>query len=246
MRPTRRRAIALVLSVAALAALAAVAASAQQPTQVPIKLRVEAKVTPNRAGTPRKPQGVRIGVVAHIDIPSDYDPPLVEKVEVWFPRGGVYNGHRYPSCSQATLDRRGPSACPKGAIMGSGRGTATADRVPTYPRITVVNGGRDRAYFYTVMTNPARVQAPVVGKVRKLGGRWSYHLSATIPKNLQIVAGVPIVLNKLEINAGRGSWLATTSCPSNRRWPYKARVTFDDGQVLDYADSVPCRPARRR
>lgn len=54
--------------------------------------------------------------------------------------------------------------------MGKGSGTAMADDVPTYPRITIVNGGAKRVYFYTVLTNPARVQTPVVGKITKQSG----------------------------------------------------------------------------
>jgi len=72
------------------------------------------------------------------------------------------------------LARKGVSGCPKGSIMGKGFGTAMADDVPTYPRITIVNGGAKRVYFYTVLTNPARVQTPVVGKITKQSGKWSY------------------------------------------------------------------------
>ena len=49
--------------------------------------------------------------------------------------------------------------------VGSGSGTAYADTVITRPKITVVNGGGDRVYFYTVLNNPARVQVPVIGYV---------------------------------------------------------------------------------
>ena len=233
----RRRVLGLTLAVSATTATAV--AIAQAPP--PIKLRVDARVSPNKAGTPKKPQGVKLGVTTYIEMPKDYEPPIVTTVDVWFPKGGLYNGAKHPSCSQSTLDRRGPSACPRGSIMGDGRGTATADTVPTYPKITVVNGGRDKVFFYTVMTNPARVQAPVVGDIEKVGGRWSYHLRARIPRNLQIVAGVPIILEKLRLDAGRGDWIATTSCPRNKKWAYHAEVTFNTGSVVKYDGSVPCR-----
>ena len=88
-----------------------------------------------------------------------------------FPKGGLYNGAKFPKCSETTLARKGVSGCPKGSIMGKGSGKAMADDVPTYPKVTIVNGGAKRVYFYTVMTNPARVQAPIVGKITKLSGR---------------------------------------------------------------------------
>lgn len=178
----------------------------------------------------------------NIGYPADYEPPLVQSVDVWFPKGGLYNGAKYPRCSQSTLSRSGPRACPKGSIMGRGTGSARADTVRTYPKITVVNGGPSRMYFYTVLNNPARVQAPVTGTItRPRGTRWSYKLHAVIPRVLQVVAGVPLTLDELHITAGRGDWLATISCPADRRWPYHAEVNFDDGTTLPHDGNVPCR-----
>jgi hypothetical protein len=92
------------------------------------------------------------------------------------------------------MSRSGISGCPKGSIMGKGSAVAFADTVLTYPKITVDNGDRSTVYLWTVMTNPARVQAPVVGKITKAGGKWAYKLELTVPRALQIVAGVPIAL----------------------------------------------------
>jgi hypothetical protein len=210
---------------------------------VPIDLSVDAKVIPNRAGTPKHPQPVRIDVRAHITIPEAYDPPLVDTVDVWFPKGGVYHGDRYPSCTQTVLARHGVRGCPKGAVMGTGTGTATADTVLTHPQITVVNGGARRVFFYTVLTNPARVQAPIVGEISRPGGQWSYRLHARIPRVLQVVAGVPIVLRELHITAGstHKDWLATTSCPADHRWRYHVLIAFTTGQEKTYDNAVTCR-----
>ena len=112
--------------------------------------------------------------------------------------------------------------------MGSGVATAFADTVVTRPRITVVNGGPDRVYFYTVLNNPARVQVPVIGQVTRLPGRWAYHLSATIPPRLLVVAGVPIRFTALQVTAGRGTWLAVTAPPSG----IKIVTSFSDGTQI--------------
>ena len=107
--------------------------------------------------------------------------------------------------------------------MGSGTATAFADTVVTRPRITVVNGGNDRVYFYTVLNNPARVQVPVIGQITRLPGRFAYHLSATIPPRLLVVAGVPIRFTALQISAGRGTWLAVRRLPrASRSSPHSA------------------------
>jgi hypothetical protein len=227
--------------VCAVGALLAAFAFAQD--EVPIKITVTTKVTPNRAGTPKHPQGVRIDVRAKIFIPSDYDPPLVQHVDVWFPKGGLYNGAKYPVCNLRLLARRGPSVCPPKSIMGHGTAKARADTVFTYPKITVINGGASRVYFYTVLRVPARVAEPVIGDIVRLPGnpRWSYHLRVAIPRNLQIVAGIPLRLDELHGTVGRGNWLATTSCPSDHRWRYHAESTFSTGQLVKYDGSVGCR-----
>jgi hypothetical protein len=80
-------------------------------------------------------------------------------------------------------------------------------------------------YFYTVLNNPARVQEPVIGHITRLTGDFIYHLSVTIPRNLQIVAGVPIKLTYLHISAGRGTWLSTTAPPAG----IKVVTTFSSG-----------------
>jgi hypothetical protein len=231
----------LAIAVVAAAAVAGGSALAFAQSSPPITMTVDATVTPNKAGTKKKPQGVKLAVTAKFDIPEAYDPPLVDKVTVLFPKGGLYNGAEYPKCSETTLDRKGVSGCPKGSIMGSGSGRAMADDVPTFPKVTIVNGGAKRVYFYTVMTNPARVQAPVVGKITKLSGQWSYRLEAQIPKSLQIVAGVPIVLEELTLKGGKGDWIATTSCPADKRWRYHAEGLFTTGEKIVYDDAVPCR-----
>lgn len=227
--------------VVGLAVLGGGSALALAQSTSPITMTVDATVTPSKAGTKQRPQGVRLAFTAKFSIPEAYDPPLVDQVTVLFPKGGLYNGAKFPKCSVSTLSRKGVSGCPKRSIMGKGSGKAMADQVPTFPKITIVNGGARRVYFYTVMTNPARVQAPIVGRITKLRGKWSYGLEARIPKSLQIVAGVPIVLHELTMSAGRKDWLATTSCPDDRKWPYHAEGLFTNGETIVYDDSVPCR-----
>jgi hypothetical protein len=180
------------------------------------------------AGSPKHPQGVKLTTALSWTGLNPATAVGVTKVELWFPAGSLYNGASYPSCSYDRLNAAGPNACPKGSIMGSGTGTAFADTVVTRPRITVVNGGGTRVYFYTVLNNPARVQIPVIGYVTRVPGAFAYHLSATIPPQLRVVAGVPIKFTGLQLSAGRGTWLSVTAPPSG----IKLVTTFSDGTKI--------------
>ena len=180
------------------------------------------------AGSPSHPQGVKLTTALSWEGLKPGNAPTINRIDLWFPTGTRYNGASYPSCSYARLNAAGPSACPKDSIMGSGTATAFADTVVTRPRITVVNGGKDRVYFYTVLNNPARVQVPVIGQVTRLPGMWAYHLSATIPPRLLVVAGVPIRFTALQVSAGRGTWLAVTAPPSG----IKIVTSFSDGTKI--------------
>jgi hypothetical protein len=201
---------------------------------------VKPTVTPNRAGTARHPQGVQLKAKINWASLGAADQPIVTKFHLLFPKGAKYNGAHTPSCSRSKINL-GPQACPKASIMGTGSGVAFADQTPARPKITVVNGGGKVVYFYTVLNNPARVQEPVTGTISKLSGQWAYKLHTVIPNNLQVVAGVPLVLQSLHLAGGRGDWLATTSCPSNRHWAWKALALFSNGQAIHTHGAVGCR-----
>jgi hypothetical protein len=230
------------IAVLAVAAALGVAALAFGQDVVPISITAKVTVTPNKAGTPKHPQGVVVDTRVTVKIPHDYDPPLVNTVDVWFPKGGLYNGAKWPTCSAATLQHSGPKGCPPRSIMGHGKGVADADGTKTYPTLTVVNGGARTVYFYVVLTRPARVQQAVAASLTKLDSpRWSYRAHVVIPRNLQIVAGIPLRLETFHATAGRGDWLATTSCPRDHRWRYHAETSYSSGQVVKTDGSVGCR-----
>jgi hypothetical protein len=225
-----------------LAVLLATAALAQAQTQTPIEIDVDATVIPNKAGTPRHPQPVKLEVHAELVSELGYERPIMTGGRVLFPRAGNWNGAKHPKCALNKLNREGPGACPKGSIFGKGVAKAWADEVITKPKITVVNGGAKRVYFYTVLINPARVKTAVVGEIKQLRtGPWKYRLDYQVPVSLQVVAGVPITVVELDLTVGKGDYIETTSCPKNRRWPYKAWVYLNDGREIPITGSTPCR-----
>jgi hypothetical protein len=229
-------------AVLAAAALLGIATLAFGQDVVPIKVTAVVKVTPNKAGTPAHPQGVKVDVRAKIDIPYDYDPPLVQSVTIWIGPGGVYNGAKFPTCNFNALKRSGPRVCPPRSIMGHATVAASADGVKTYPKITIVNGGASKFYFYGVLTYPARLRDALPVTVTKLtSGPWKYRWHFTIPRRLQIVAGVPLRAEAFHAVLGREDWLASTSCPRDHKWRWRAEGRYASGQVVPAAGSIACR-----
>jgi hypothetical protein len=208
---------------------------------------VSPNISPKKAGTRAHPQGVKLVTTFHWQTLGAASQPIVTKFFLLFPKGSLYNGAHYPTCSARTLNFSGPAGCKRASIMGSGSGTAYADTTLTHPQITVVNGGANTIYFYTVLNNPARVQEPVIGHITRMGGRWAYSLAVTVPENLRIVAGVPIELTSLGVTAGgpgHGTWLATTGCPGGR-WPFSVTTSYENPNTnatgsASYAASVSC------
>ncbi|HET6507310.1 MAG TPA: hypothetical protein VFG42_11025 [Baekduia sp.] len=237
---TRRRGL---WALGATAVVAASAAVALADDPVPIKITANVKVTPNKAGTPRHPQGVKIKADAYVSIPRDVDPPLVQSVDVWFPKDGVYNGRKWPTCSEAALRRSGPSICTPKSVMGKGYAVADADGTTTRPTGTILNGGQKRAYVYVVLQHPARVREPLPIDITKLSGdpKWGYRAHVTIPRNLQIVAGIPLRVDEVHGTIGRGDWIATTHCPSDHKWRYHVETHYSSQQIVKYDGTVACR-----
>ena len=231
-----------------IAATGAAVALAQSTVTWP-SVKVTPTVSPTKAGTPKHPQSVKLKTVFHWAELGSANQPVVTKFHILFPKGSLYNGAHTTQCSVGTLNRSGPAACPKAAIMGTGTGTAYADQTLTHPAITVVNGGAKTIYFYTVLNNPARVQEPVIGHLTRMSGKWAYSLSVTVPKNLLIVAGVPIELTSLSVTAGKGAWLETTSC-NGGHWPFSVTTSYENPNLspgapgatgsASYTASTPC------
>jgi hypothetical protein len=224
-------------------AVAGASAAVALAQDVPIRITAHVVVTPNKAGTPRHPQGVKITAHAKVDIPHDVEPPLVQSVDVWFPKDGNYNGGKWPTCSEAAMRRSGPGVCPLKSIMGSGYAIADADGVMTRPRGTVVNGGQKRVYLYVVLQRPARVREPVPVEITKLSGdpKWGYRAHVVIPRNLQIVAGIPLRIDEVHGTIGRGDWIATTHCPDDHKWRYHVETHYSTNQIVKYDGTVACR-----
>jgi hypothetical protein len=203
-------------------------------------LDVDVKVEPAKAGTPQKPQGITLELRLALGAPRDVEPPLLKEAEIRFPAGSRYGGGELPSCARATLERGGPEACPPGSVTGKGTLRARADTAPAPGRVAVVNGGAERLYFWTEIDQPVRVAEPIVGTVSQESEPWAYRLRLKVPRELQLVAGVPIALQEISVSAGSGGWLSTTSCPDDGSWDFEGGAGFEGGGSAVRTTTVDC------
>jgi hypothetical protein len=246
----RRIMIPVGLVAASVAVAAPVLAQSSGSNTAGTVLTTKVSVNPSKAGTKKKPAGVKLTFKVHWETPAENDKPVVQTADVLFPKGSLYNGSKYAKCAQSVMERGSVKDCPPKSIMGTGSGTAYADQVLTSPKITVVNGGGGKVFLFTVLTNPARVAKPVPGTITKQSGQWAYKLHLTVPQSLQVVAGVPIALRDISITAGGKSyakdWLATTSC-SGGKWPFQLTTGFAPDSAgnpvgeATYQGSTPCK-----
>jgi hypothetical protein len=232
-----------IAGIAVLAVVAAVAVGALAQ-DVQTTFTVDAQVIPNKAGTPKDPRGVKIKASARFFSPQGVDPPIVTHGHALFPRAGDYNPQLFPRCSERTLNRDGPEACPKNSQIGAARASAYADTIITYPKIEIFNGGKKVAFAYVTLYQPALVQIAIPARIEELpSGMWKYKVSVKIPRVLQVVAGIPIAARSIKGWVGKGKLITSTSCPKSRRWPFEVTTHFTTGKPYTYRDAVPCRPS---
>lgn len=179
----------------------------------------------------------RITLSLRLRQPEGVDPPIARTATVVLQGKGIdYDGAAQATCDAATIRSDGMDACPKGAIIGTGEALGKADTATTKARITIVNGGRDRVLFSTVIRNPAYVKAVVPGRITPGDERLT--IAFTFPRELQNVAGVPVGLQQLNISLNRGGAVTTARCDSG--WRYDAAVAFADDSTARHQGRAAC------
>ena len=213
-------------------------------------LTTKVSVSPSKAGTKKKPQGVKLTFKVHWETAADVDKPVVQTADVLFPKGSLYNGAKYAKCAQSVMERGSVSDCPPKSIMGTGSGTAYADQVLTQPEDHRRQRRRQQGLPVHGADEPgARRQAGPRHDHQACRASGPTSSISTVPQSLQVVAGVPIALRDIKITAGGKSyakdWLATTSC-SGGKYPFQLTTGFAPDSAgapvgeATYAGSTPC------
>lgn len=222
-----------------------VPALAQDPA--PLRIESSATATPKKAGTPAHPRGVALRAAARLVVPSDVEPPVVTAIEIRSAPGLDWHGERFTRCAKATLDRRGPKGCPRTSFMGTATATGRADTVAARLDVQFFNGGKGLTYAYATLNRPARIREVIaIHSTRFSSGPWGHMEALTVPPTLQIVAGVPLQLDRITLAIGgkpyAKDYISSTACPSGG-WKYQvtAHTTTGDqaGETVG-TGRIPC------
>jgi hypothetical protein len=239
-----RKKLIVVLGVGAACALLASAAFAA------VQVAFTVAVSPNKAG---KPTGLNVKIVS--SDPAAEQPPIMNRILIKLNEGGKYNSSKFPRCTLAKLQARGPNGCPSGSKIGSGKGVGYAKPVVTDPvnaKLTIFNGaksgGKDTILVYVFPDlGPTFVS---VGKItKKRSGGFDYNLDFNVPpiKTLPSapdasVGTVDTKTPKKTIKKGKRKFsliIAPKKCKGT--WKAEGQFFFADGTSVTTPVTQKCK-----
>jgi hypothetical protein len=156
---------------------------------------VEASVEIKGSGygaTPQNPKG---------------SPPPISAVNVFLPKGVVLHPAGFSFCSEETLKRVGPSACPKNSSaseVGSVLGEVAfgSERVPEEATLQAFFGPGGSLLFFAHGRSPVNVEVVSTGRYVRSSGKYSWELETLVPA-VATVPGAPLAsVSKIHLKAG--------------------------------------------
>ena len=239
----RKKLIAVLGVGAACALLASMAFAA-------VQVAFKAEASPNRAG---KPTGLNVKIES--TDPAAEQPPIMNRIVIRLNEGGKYNSSKFPRCTLAKLQARGPKGCPSGSKIGSGRGVGYAKPVVTDPVnavLTIFNGqkigGKDTILVYVFPDlGPTFVSVGKISKKRSRG--FDYNLDFNIPP-IKTLPSAPDAATALvdtktprkTIRKGKRKFsliVAPRKC--KRTWKAEGQFFFADGSSVTTPVTQKCR-----
>lgn len=253
---------ALILMTSLLAAVLPVTAIAATGTGTAGKNKLTLKVAlnPARAGTKAKPRATSLSYGQSLAAKDGSRiTSFLHTLTIHGPKGMQFNIRAVAQCKESTLENKakGPSACPKGSIVGTG--SATADARPTLPKlvkatVTAYNGVLD-----TTPTGKPQKPVPailVVAVVKSLKFT-AYFPTQIRGTTLVLDQGAPpadgssglfiihdLSLNLKKLSGKKGPYIRTpTTCPKGG-WKFSQTDAFSGGvPAVTAKTSLPCRKA---
>jgi hypothetical protein len=189
-----------------------------------------------------KSSGVAVSYV--ITDPAQPQPPVNNRVQISFQKGGKWNGAKFPKCNASKLLASGPKGCPSKSKLGTGTGVGYAKPVVTDPvnaQLTIFNGGNNILVYVFPDLGPTFV---VTCKIS--GG---YNLDCAIPpiKTLPSAPDAATTTVKTKTTpktikkGGKKVGLIVTPKTCKKTWKSTAKFTFTTGEVVTAPFSQKCK-----
>ena len=213
--------------IVAIAAFTAIAFTATSYAQSGATMKV--KVTPNKAGTKKKPKNSKI----NLSVVNEDTSRTMSKLVITTSKTFKLSTKGLTKCNADTLEQQGVSACPKASRVGKGVAEALVGvngpnpTALTFDVTAVVTGSRNIAFDLQGRQLPVHVMAP-----GKISGR---KLTIQVPNAAQQpVPGTYAGLVSLEatLSGRKGkNYLASTNGCTSKKHPFSSTLTFIDNGV---------------
>lgn len=238
----------------ALSIIAMLALSPDGPARAvaagPVTAGLELRVGPVMRTVAKRPQPMTTRLALRLDRLGDEDPAVLDRVTLRLPYGATLNGRLFPSCDARTLSRNGVEGCPRAARIGAGTAVGRGDTVVQRVTLTIFNGpGGNSLVTHMAGYRPALIQEAVVAPIaRHRGGAVQYTLRIPVPKQLQVVAGIPIGVETLDakidgtrrVRGVRRGYVEASICPPGAQIPMLGSFEFLDAPRLELRAWARC------
>jgi hypothetical protein len=209
------------------------------------KQTIAVKLANSKAGTSSKPKSVGLLTVDLKVAKDPADAPFAtSKTVIHFDKNLVFNGAKFPSCTEAQA-RTGASACTKAKVGGgSAQGLALGQLEAL--KITAYNGPSGKSILLRVVgTAPLQIDTVINGKLKSDSGKFGRKLDVTIPTNLQqplngVFATLTSFVTRVGGNAKGSPFVALKGC-SGGKLQFKGDFTFTDGSKQSPTSTTACK-----
>ena len=168
-------------------------------------------------------------------------PPPTNATDVYLPAGTVLNTRPFATCSKATLDSQGPSACPAGSKVGTGSSVVAAvlggAALTENAAVTAFNGpprgGQPVLELYAVGTTPISAQLTIEGVASPAAAPYSIKLHFTVPPIGTVPGGPNASIEKFQVTVGGSRKVTTTKTVKVKGKKRKKKVTTTAAYITE-------------
>lgn len=208
--------------------------------------------SPTTASTKKKKRSVTLKVKTGTRDTSGALPPTTKEATLFFPKGSVWNGDKFPKCDADDISGdKSTDDCPKGSIIGKGKASGDATGGITQDDLTIVvaNGGKSTVNMFVEGRSPLRIQSNIEAKIKRVSGKYGIRLTVPIPKNLQEPApGVAVAITNFEVKVGKSrkikgktrGIIEITRCDKGK-WSGEGTFEYTNAPDIKESRTIKCK-----